>query len=187
VTFIRKSKLPRLPREFYQGRAIVLWTHTFENRANGWLTDTFHGRFREMLLHTGARFAMACPVYTLMPDHWHIVWMGLSEKTDQRLAAAFLRQQLAGELRPARLQDRAHDHVLREQERERGALMSACSYVRMNPVRAGLAADWKPWVFSGAMVAGYPKLEPREDDFWERFWRIYERIAGRDSGGMDAK
>ena len=67
-----KSKLPRLSREWYRGRAAVFWTHTMEDRATGWLDAGFHGQFREVLLHVCARYAVACPAYVLMPDHWHV-------------------------------------------------------------------------------------------------------------------
>ncbi len=172
-----KSKLPRLPREWYQGRAAVFWTHTFEHRATGWLDERFHARFREVLLHACSRYQLACPVYALMPDHWHLVWLGLAEQSDQRLAAAFLRQHLKPVLGKARLQDRAHDHVLREKERERGAFMSACQYVLENPVRAGLCENRADWPFLGAMVAGYPELDPRAVDYWEKFWKIHYRFV----------
>jgi putative transposase len=173
MTFVAKSKLPRLPREFYQGRAVVFWTHTLENRAAGWLNEPFHAAFREVLLHACARYSIACPIYVLMPDHWHLVWMGLDDETDHRLATAFLRQHVSRHLGSAKLQDRPHDHVLREDERKRGAFMAACNYVQLNPVRALLAADWKQWPYFGAMIADYPDLDPSVDEFWDKFWRIY--------------
>lgn len=177
MTFTPKSKLPRLPREFYQGRATTLWTHTFEDRATGWLSDRFHHRFREILLHACHRYGLATPCYVLMPDHWHLVWMGLDETSDQWLATAFLRKHLLPALDKARLQDRAHDHVLREKERECGALQAACSYVHHNPQRAGLCDDWREWPHLGAIIAGYPDLDARAADFWERFWTIYNRLV----------
>jgi putative transposase len=177
MTFVAKSKLPRLSREFYRGRAVVFWTHTFEHRATGWLNDAFHSAFREMCTHACARYEIACPIYVLMPDHWHLVWMGLTSGSDQRLATAFLREHLASYVGSAKLQDRAHDHVLRDDERKRGAFVSACHYVQMNPVRAGLSDDWKKWPFTGALVAGYPALDARAADFWEKFWRIHARLV----------
>jgi putative transposase len=170
-----KSKLPRLGREWYQGPAVVFWTHTFECRATGWLREEFHLRFREVLLHCADRYSLICPSYTLMPDHWHLMWMGLRIDSDQRLATAFLREHLAPYLGTAKLQDRPHDHVLRERERQRGAFESVCHYIRENPVRAGLCENWKDWPFLGASVAGYPDLDPRDDNFWERFWRIFAK------------
>lgn len=43
----RPGHLPRLPREYYQGDAVVHWTLPTFGRAKGWLTDAFHARFRE--------------------------------------------------------------------------------------------------------------------------------------------
>jgi putative transposase len=174
---VPKSKLPRLAREFCQGRAAVFWTHTFEDRAQGWLDDSFHARFREVLLHACGRFHLACPCYVLMPDHWHLVWTGLTEGSDQSLATAFLRKHLKPALDRVRLQDRAHDHVLREKERERGAFEAACQYVLHNPERAALRGDWREWPHLGAMISGYPDLDPRSEDFWEDFWKIYNRLV----------
>lgn len=185
MPFVSKSTLPRLPREFYQGRAAVLWTHTFEQHATGWLDEEFHVCFREVLLHASARYRLACPIYVLMPDHWHLVWLGLAEGSDQHTATRMLRKHLQSHLEAARLQDRAHDHVLREDERERGAFMSACSYVLENPVRAKLVPEWKAWPFLGAMVPGYPDFDPRTDDFWEDFWKIFLRLSDPNPGSPE--
>ncbi len=172
-----KSKLPRLPREWYQGRAMVLWTHTFEHRSTGWLNEPFHARFREVLLHAGARYRLACPVYLLMPDHWHLIWLGLADDSDQHTATRMLRKHLQPLLGTAKLQDRAHDHVLRDDERKRGAFMAACRYVWENPARANLVPAWTAWPYVGAIVPGYPDFDPRADEFWEDFWKIYLRLS----------
>ncbi len=68
------------------------------------------------------------------------------------------------------------DHVLTEDERQEDALQGVCFYIRENPVRAGLVADSSQWPYWGALAAGYPDLDPREDGFWERFWGIYVRV-----------
>src|SRR5687768_13027390 len=108
-----KSKLPRLAREYYQSNAVVMWTHTFENRSTGWMNAHFHSQFREILLHASSRYHVACPIYVLMPDHWHLIWMGLRATSDQRLATSFLRQYLTPIFDTSmKLQDRPHDHVL---------------------------------------------------------------------------
>jgi REP element-mobilizing transposase RayT len=64
------------------------------DRATGWLTEKFHARFRELMLHAAARERLFCPAYCLMPDHLHLVWMGLRLDSDQRNAMAFLRTYL---------------------------------------------------------------------------------------------
>ncbi len=176
MTFKPKSTLPRLSREFYQGQAFVLWTHTIEGRTTGWLNDEFHLHFRELLLHTCHRFELATATYVLMPDHFHLVWLGLGAASDQWLATAFFRKHLAPQLGGHRLQDRAHDHVLRDAERERGALADSCAYVCQNPERADLTRQWRDWPYVGAVASGYPDLDVRTADYWARFWKIYNRL-----------
>lgn len=88
------GRLPRLPREFYQGDAFVHWTLATHDRATGWLTETFHARFRELMLHAAAREGLFCPAYCLMPDHLHLVWMGLRLDSDQLNGMSFLRTYL---------------------------------------------------------------------------------------------
>lgn len=80
--------LPRLRRECYQADAVIFWTMPISGRAQGWLNDRFHASFREMMLHTAAREGLLCPAYCLMPDHVHLVWMGLRRDTDQAVPQA---------------------------------------------------------------------------------------------------
>ncbi|HKW28952.1 MAG TPA: hypothetical protein VJT54_06435 [Verrucomicrobiae bacterium] len=169
----QKDNLPRLLRHHYQGHAVVLWTLTVDHRATGWLNEPFHAFFRELMLHTAVRENVWCPTYCLMPDHLHLVWMGMRRESDQLNAMRFLRRQLAPVLEPHKFQHQAHDHVLREDERKRGAFARVCFYVLANPVRAKLVTEDEVWPFSGAMVPGYPALRPIQKDFWEKFWRLY--------------
>jgi REP element-mobilizing transposase RayT len=147
-----------------------------EHRASGWLTNTFHLRFRETLLHTGARYHLLCPVYCLMPDHAHLVWLGIQKTSDQQQATRFLRKHLTPHLLPRKLQRQPHDHVLRENERERDAFQSTCFYIQENPVRKDLVKQWTDYPYTGCMLPGYPELDIRAPDFWLRFWRVYEYV-----------
>jgi len=90
----RTFHLPRLPREYYQGDAVVHWTLPIAMRGTGWLDESFHTHFREIMLHASAREGLFCPTYCLMPDHLHLVWMGLRLDTDQRNGMKFLRAHL---------------------------------------------------------------------------------------------
>ena len=191
-----KGHLPRLQPHRYQAHAVVFWTLTLENRACGWLSTQFHSDFREWMLHAAAREGIFCPVYCLMPDHTHHVWMGLRPATNQLDAMRFLRGQFNlgleetwcrthratdpspnhnGESDPRRwsLQDQAHDHVLRPAERERDALQRTCDYVLNNPVRAALVERTADYPYCGAIVPGYPRLHPLEDRFWPLYWRLF--------------
>ena len=166
--------LPRLLREFYQADAVVFWTMPIAHRAQGWLTPAFHAAFREMMLHAAAREGLLCPAYCLMPDHIHLVWMGLRLATDQRNGIKFLRAQLGPALQPARFQHQAHDVVLTPEERRRSAFSVACAdYVLLNPLHAGLVTEPPAWPYLGTVVPGYPRAFPFEDDFWPWFWERY--------------
>jgi hypothetical protein len=57
----RHDYLRRLPDGFYRGRAMVYWTMTIQGRRCGWLTGELHLEFREVLLHTLARFRLYAP------------------------------------------------------------------------------------------------------------------------------
>ena len=169
-----KGNLPRLERHHYQGHAVIFWTNTLETRARGWLTPAFHARFREMMLHAAAREQLFCPAYCLMPDHLHLVWMGLRRESDQLNAMKVLRVHLEPALGDGRAwQHQAHDHVLREEERKRNAFARFCFYTLANPVRAKLVNRELDWPFMGAVVPSYPELHPLAEDFWELFWKLY--------------
>ena len=134
------------------------------------------------MLHAAAREGLFCPTYCLMPDHLHLVWMGLRLDTDQRHGMSFLRTYLEPALASAQFQPQAHDSVLRESERERDAFGKACFYILHNPVKAGLVTNPAEWRFCGAVLPGYPKMHPLEPDFWEKFWRLYARALHPDAG-----
>ena len=174
MPFDQKRNLPRLERHHYQGHAVVFWTNTLEARASGWLTPAFHAAFRELMLHAAVREHVFCPAYCLMPDHLHLVWMGLRRESDQLNAMKFLRTHLEPALGEGRAwQHQPHDHVLREEERKRNAFASFCFYTLANPVRDKLVTKGHDWPFLGAVVPGYPTLHPLAEDFWETFWKLY--------------
>lgn len=173
---VDRSHLPRLAPESYRGPVSVHWTLTLEDRTTGWLSPAFHAHFREILLHTCARYHLACPIYVLMPDHMHLLWLGLKPKSDQRLAVEFTRQHLRQALLPAHWQHQPHDRVLRDSETRPEAFLTVANYILENPVRRGLASRSQDYPFSGACVAGYPDLDVRREDYWELFWRIHHRL-----------
>lgn len=169
--------LPRLAPAAYRAQAAVHWIMSIEGRNTGWLRDRFHLRFREVMLHALTRHELMCPAYCLMPDHAHIVWVGCAPKSDQRLAIRFLRAHTSPLLAPYTWQQQPYDHVLRENERGRDALASVCHYVVENPVRRALAEKWHDYPFSGAMIPGFPSIDPRLESFEELFWKTYNERA----------
>jgi putative transposase len=176
-----RHDLPRLAPEFYRGFAVIHWTITLERREVGWLNEHFHSHFRELLLHAAAREALFCPTYVLMPDHMHVIWMGIRASSDQRNAMRFLRKHLNVELKRRshseahfQLQKQSHDRVLREEDRKRGAFAKACFYVLDNPCLNALVCHPREWKHLGSVVPGYPFLHPLSEDFWETFWKLYK-------------
>jgi putative transposase len=180
----RQFHLPRLTREFYQGDAVVLWTLTVFDRAKGWLTPAFQERFQQLMLHAAAREGLVCPIYCLMPNHLHLVWMGLRPDTDQLNGMTFLRTHLEPELAPAIFQPQPHDEVLREDQRKRNALARACFYLAANPIRANLTTQPEDWKYTGCVLPGYPNLNPLEKDYWPKFWRIHGKLRHPKAGHL---
>jgi putative transposase len=180
----RSFYLPRLPRPYYQGDAVVHWTLTVFDRATGWLTSKYHATFRQLMLHAAAREGLACPIYCLMPDHVHLVWMGLGSDSDQLNSMAFLRTYLRQEMAPAKFQPQAHDEVLKPRQRRRNAFAGICRYIALNPMRAELIDRPEGWPFTGCVVLGYPSLNPLADDYWLTFWKIFQQLRRPDAGNV---
>ncbi len=114
-----------------------------------------------------------------MPDHIHLLWLGLRDDSDQRTAIEFLRKHLRPALAPHDWQKQAHDHVLRDAAREQDAFQTIAHYIFENPVRAGLCATATDYSCTGCCVPGYPELSVHAEDYWPRFWRLYNYIVAK--------
>lgn len=182
--FNRAFYLPRLQCGYYQGDAVVHWTLAIAHRRQGWLTESFHAAFRELLLHIAAREGLFCPTYCLMPDHLHLVWMGLRLDSDQLNGMAFLRTHLKPNLAPQKFQHQPHDHVLKKEERRHNAFVRVCHYILDNPRVAELTKSPEDWPFSGAVMSGYPTLHPLRDGFWPKFWKLYAQAKHPEAGNI---
>lgn len=178
----RHAYLRRLAPEHCVGRAFVHWSMTVEERRKGWLSPAFHAGFRETLLHALLKEKCACAVYTLMPDHIHMLIVGYEQTSDQRRLCAFARKHINKRLAELstgyRLQKQAYDHVLREDERLPETFAAIAWYIAENPVRAGLVESACEYPYTGALVPGYPEISFWAEDCWERFWRIWRSTQG---------
>lgn len=159
---------------------------TIEDRTTGWLKPGFYARFRELLLHTMARHDVICPIYCLMPDHMHLLWIGVAKEADQKAAAKFFREHvnalLDRSLKGTRFQKQAYDHVLRSNERGADPVREMAWYIQQNPVRSKLVTHESEWPYLGCMIPGYPALHPLEEGYWGRFWRIRAAMVERKMG-----
>lgn len=172
----KRDHLRRLPREAYVADAIVHWSITIADRKQGWLTGKFLYRFRELLTHTMFRYGLACPIFCLMPDHMHMVWMGLCDGSDQLNAMKHFRTRCEDSLQRIgfAMQDQAYDHVFKEEQRRDDEFRNVCEYIARNPERAGLVEsdDYGSYAFSGCLVPGYPELRPFDSGYWDQFDKI---------------
>lgn len=90
-----------------------------QERKRGWLSAVFLYRFRELLTHTMFRYGLACPFFCLMPDHMHMIWMGLCEGSDQLNAMKHFRTLCDASLQRIgfALHGQAYDHIFKDEER----------------------------------------------------------------------
>lgn len=150
---------------------------TIKDRKGGWLESNMHSALRELLIHICSRYHIACPAYCFMPDHAHFLWMGLSEESDQMLASKTFRKHWNQHLRGKgafELQKQPYEHVLEETERNDSAFEDTLLYILSNPEKAKLTDSWRDWSFLGAIVAGYPDLDPRNwGQFLPDFWKLH--------------
>lgn len=174
-----RSHLKKLAPEFYQGpTSYVHWTMAIDNRGKGWLDDLMHSRVRECLMHSLVKAHLVCPIYMLMSDHGHFLFVGYDALSDHMRAVAHFRRQWNQLLKPEfKLQHQSYDNVLREKDRERSAFQSIACYISQNPVRAGIVSDAVDYPYMGSVFPGRPQMDPRKDDFWNGFWLGYGRLC----------
>jgi putative transposase len=167
-----RDHLKRLPRQYYQNDAVVHWTITIRDRKQGWVSPVFFYRYRELLTHTLFRYGLVCPIFCLMPDHIHMVWMGLLSGSDQFTAMKHFRQRCNESLARIgfELQDQSYDHVLKNEELRESEFRNLCEYIARNPERAGLVGIdcYDQYPYSGCLIPGYPELRPFTPDFRDR-------------------
>ena len=176
----RDDGLSRLDLEFYRGQAYVHWTITIQGRKTGWLIPIFYYKFRELLTHTAFRYSITCPIFCLMPDHIHLLWIGIDDDSDQLVAMKYFRKQLKIPLNRIGfdLQHQPYDHVLQEEERLEESVTELVEYIARNPERKQLVPvdGYRKYPYTGCLVPGYPELRLWQSDYWSRFWRTYSYL-----------
>jgi len=176
----RGGHLKRLPAEYYRGQAYVHWSMTMKDRKTGWLFPSLYYKYREILTHTMFRYGLCCPIYCCMPDHIHLLWVGILDGSEQRNAAKFFRTQMNGVLEKVgvQFQEQPYDRVLREEQRERTGFEDLVEYIARNPERANLvpADAYRHYRYTGRLMPGYPDLTPWQDNYGDLFWRIYASL-----------
>lgn len=110
--------------------------------------------------HLGAERGAWLGAYVLMPDHLHAFVVIDDERLTLSAGIKSMKNALSKSLRVQSIpvphwQKGFFDHILRSEE----SYAEKWSYVRDNPMRAGLVRHWKEWPFVGEIF----DLEFRDD------------------------
>ncbi|MGV3613882.1 MAG: transposase [Fimbriimonas sp.] len=160
-----REKRHRLPEAAYVGRKAVSFVVCEAARrpllANPQVVDALV----PLLSRSAAAEGCVVPVYCFMPDHVHVMVLGLRD--DSRPKSAMERfKNAAGRWAEydstlgIRFQKDFYDQIVR---RGKG-YASHVRYVALNPVRAGLVTHIEAWPFTGAI--GADLNETLLDAFW---------------------
>ncbi len=111
-----------------------------------------------------------------MPDHIHMVWMGITDSCNQLSAMKHFRKTLNESLGRIgySLQDQSYDHVLRDEERRTEGFLEICNYIARNPERAELVEPnaYASYPFTNCLVPGYPELRFFDKDYWNKLDKV---------------
>ncbi len=94
----------------------------------------------------------------------------------------FLREHLGVALEPHRFQHQAHDHVLRENERQRGAFAKICFYILANPMRAELIKSRNRGRSVEPSCRAIQRFIRVPRYFWPTYWKLYAAALAPDAG-----
>jgi putative transposase len=148
----------RLPNVSYIGiQRYYLTLCTMDRRTEFEIHDVVeYGKFQ--LLHFGRKHAFAILAYCFMPDHLHVLAEGTSATSDLQRFISLYKQRTGywfGERQLGRLwQEGYYDHIPRADERT----LSIVKYILENPVRAGLAASFRDYPYSGSEMYSLDEL-----------------------------
>ena len=110
------------------------------------------------------RFQCRIPIYCFMPDHLHVISMGMTQQADGKRAMDFFKSKSGLYLETSRADYRwqtdYHDRIIRRSEEWRKKVF----YIFQNPVRAGIVED--PWTYSLTGSIGYDLEELIHDAAW---------------------
>lgn len=140
----RLHRLRRLDRAWPEnGLPRYFLTLCVERRLHVLANDGIHHRLKDFLVSSSIRYDWWPTRYILMPDHLHLL---VHEGRDAVTLGQWVKALKAVVSRRAfKWQSGFFDHLLRSEESE----SEKWDYVRMNPVRAGLAAVPEDWPYGG--------------------------------------
>ena len=145
-----REKKHRLPREYYIGEVKTSFTACIIDRKTPFTSPEIVNAFVKLLEFAVLKYTCMA-IYTFMPDHAHIIFLGCQSDSDTYQAMVDFKQ-LTGFWFNAhhpefRWQKGFHDHIIRESEDFEEHVL----YLVHNAVRKRLADDWTEYPFTGAI------------------------------------
>jgi putative transposase len=151
-----REKAHRLAPDNYQGRVSVFFTAIIHDRNPVFTDGSIFPEFERMLLASVKRHFCSLPIYLFMPDHLHVIIDGELDHSNTLQAMKAFKQQsgfwFSKNMRDTRWQKDFYDRILRNDE----SLENIVEYILHNPVRAGIAFDWKKYPFKGQRFTTFP-------------------------------
>jgi len=146
-----REKPHRLPPSSYVGQIPISFTACVGHRRHAFLTAANVGPHVEIMREQFAKFDCLIPIYCFMPDHLHVISMGMTHHSDGKRAMDAFEQKSADLLYSSgdhfRWQKDYHDRIIRRSEEWRKQVF----YVFLNPVRSKIVSDPRGYPFTGSI------------------------------------
>lgn len=159
-----RERQHRLPSEHYLGRKAVAFTLGIQPRRPLLLWEEGRQAFHERLAISSQLNGCSVPIYTIMPDHMHILLIGEKECANQLQAIHSFKIRTGIWLKTNRAsfkwQKDCYDHIVRYRE----GWQQQARYIALNPVRNGLVTVPEEWSFTGAI--GYELKDVLTEMLW---------------------
>ncbi|MBN1492634.1 MAG: transposase [Candidatus Omnitrophica bacterium] len=145
------EKKHRLQTEYYMGQTTVAFTACLDHNRYPVVDDKIVRMAIDILTHAVTKNHCIVPCYCFMPDHLHVIIMGINEKACVWQALVEFKQKTGYWMSKNRpdisWQKDFFDHVIRPEE----DLGTQVRYILDNPVRKRLVETWREYPYSGAI------------------------------------
>lgn len=146
-----REKSHRLPPQVYRGPVAVAFTICARGQTGALVAPRVVNTLVQMLRDALKTKRCRALVYCFMPDHLHVIVQGLAQDSDALAALIAFKQRSGRWFREQGLnlawQKDFYDHVIRPWE----DISEHVTYIRHNPVRAGLVERAADWPFTGSI------------------------------------
>ncbi|NLF39491.1 hypothetical protein GX586_08600 [bacterium] len=123
-----------------------------------------------------AKYGVLCVAYTVMPEHTHALFHGVSDSADCLPAEYEWKQSTSSAINELRgtvgvdmWQKQPYDRVLRTTERRRDPLAQTIRYIWNNPVRRGLVGTMHDHPYTGSCLETPAPIDSEE--WWRTLWK----------------